>query len=443
MSQFIIALVGRPNVGKSRMFNRISETENKAIVYDYEGVTRDRQYSPGEWYNKFYTVIDTGGFVPKSEGTILRQMRMQAQLAIDEADAIIFMMDGRAGLLDGDRDIANMLRQTQKPVFYVVNKIDSEKRSAELLADFYELGEDLYPLSAEHGLGTDGVMDAVAAIIPADEEEEEAPPFARVAFVGKPNAGKSSLINSLLGTERLLVSDTPGTTRDSIDSHIRSGEREYTLIDTAGLRRKKNISEELEHYSVVQAIRSIDRADVALMIIDAQEGVTSQDKKIAGVIANRGRACVIIINKWDLIEKDTHSVDEYKKELYREMPFMHWAPVIFVSALTKKRVHKILELVDMVFERYTKRVTTSEVNRFLEMAIALHSPPVAGNRRLKFYFAAQVAVRPPAFVYMVNHPESIPSSYKRFLENRLRETFDFEGTPVRTMMRARRRNEHF
>lgn len=443
MSQKLIALVGRPNVGKSRMFNRISSTENKAIVYDFEGVTRDRQYAEGEWYTKRFTLIDTGGFVPSSQDTILSQMRMQAQLALEEADVIVFMMDGRAGLTTGDHEIARMLRETQKPVFYVVNKIDSPKTQGELLAEFYELGETLYPLSAEHGLGTDNLMDDICELLPAQEEEEEAPPYARVAFVGKPNAGKSSLINALLGQERLLTSNIPGTTRDAIDSHITHESREYVLIDTAGLRKKKSVKQELEQYSVVQAIRSIDRADVALLVIDGEKGLSLQDKKIASVVANRGRACVIVVNKWDLVKKDSKTLENFRKEIYHQMPFMSWAPIVFTSALTKKRVYKILENVDSVFDAYTRRVSTSELNRFLEMAVALHSPPVVKNRRLKFYFTSQVAVRPPAFVFMVNHPDSVPDSYKRFMENRLRETFDFDGTPVRIMMRARRRNQFF
>lgn len=441
MSSFIIAIVGRPNVGKSRMFNRLSET-NQAIVHDYEGVTRDRQYATGEWYGKHFTIIDTGGFLPTTEEPMLVSMRRQAQLAIDEADAILFMMDGRAGMTTGDHEIAQMLRQTEKPVFHVVNKVDKPSLEAELISEFYALGVDLYPMSAEHGPGLDRLMDDVAALIPAEPDEpEEELPYARVCVVGKPNAGKSSLLNRILGKERLLTSDVAGTTRDSVDITIEDEGRTYLLIDTAGLRRKKKISEELEHASVVQAIRSIDRSDVALLVIDATAGLTSQDKKIASVIANRGRACVIIINKWDLVEKDSGTADAWRDALYQEMPYMYWAPIMFTSALTGKRVSRVLDHVDHVFERYTHRVKTAELNRFLEESLRTHSPPVVANRRLKFYFCSQVATRPPAFVFMVNYPQHVPASYKRFLENQLRERFDFDGTPVRMLMRARRRRE--
>lgn len=439
MGRFLVALVGRPNVGKSRLFNRLSTT-TKAIVHDFEGVTRDRQYARGEWYNKRFTVIDTGGFVPSSDEPMLMQMRRQAQLAIEEADAIIFMMDGRMGFATGDQEIAQMLRMTDKPVFHVINKIDGPSQKDTMLADFYHMGVQLYPLSAEHGPGLDDLMDDIALHIPADAEHEEELPFARVAFVGKPNAGKSSLINALLGEDRLLTSDVPGTTRDSVDTMLTAKDgKEYMLIDTAGLRRKRSISEDLEQFSVVQAIRSLDRADVAILVLDATLGLSMQEKKIASVIAGRGCACVIVVNKWDLMEKDSFTADTIRKELAEEMPYMNWAPVIFTSALTRQRVFKILESVDQVFENYTKRVTTSSFNKFLEKALLMHSPPVTQNRRIKFYYGSQVATRPPAFVYMVNYPDNVPDSYKRFLENRLREEFDFDGTPIRTMLRARRR----
>lgn len=441
MSRFLIALVGRPNVGKSRLFNRLSTT-TKAIVHDFEGVTRDRQYARGEWYSKRFTVIDTGGFVPSSEEPMLMQMRRQAQLAIEEADAIVFMMDGRMGLATGDLEIAQMLRQTDKPVFHVINKVDAPTQRDTMLADFYQLGVPLYALSAEHGPGLDALMDDVAEHIPSDADHAEELPFARVAFVGKPNAGKSSLINALLGEERLLTSDIPGTTRDSVDTMLTAKDgKQYMLIDTAGLRRKRSISEDLEQYSVVQAIRSIDRADVAILVLDGSRGLSMQEKKIASVVASRGCACVIVVNKWDLVEKDSFTADQIRKEIAEEMPFMDWAPIIFTSAKTRQRVFKILEGVDSVFANYTKRISTSAMNKFIESAIALHSPPVTQNRRVKFYFGSQVATRPPAFVYMVNYPDNVPDSYKRFLENRLREQFDFEGTPIRTMMRARRRRE--
>ncbi len=437
---FILAIVGRPNVGKSRMFNRLSAT-TQAIVHDYEGVTRDRQYGQGEWYTKNFIVIDTGGFLPETEEPMLVSMRNQARLAIEEADAILFMMDGRAGLTTGDMEIANMLRMTEKPVFHIVNKVDAESRAAAMLSDFYQLGSELYAMSAEHGPGIDKLMDDVAEIIPETPSEDEAPPYARIAVVGRPNAGKSSLINKLLGQDRLLTSDVAGTTRDSVDTMLEREDRKYLVIDTAGLRRKKKISEELEHFAVIQAIRSIDRADIALLVIDATKGLSGQDKKIADVTVNRGRAVIVIVNKWDQIEKDSHTADEWRDALCNEMPYLLWAPILFTSALTGKRVHKILDEVDEVFDRYTQRIKTSQINKFIEQAVAMHSPPVQRNRRIKFYFGSQVATRPPSFVFMVNYPDIVPTSYKRFLENRLREEFDFMGTPVRLMMRARRRRE--
>ncbi len=437
---FILAIVGRPNVGKSRMFNRLSST-TRAIVHDFEGVTRDRQYGRGEWYDKQFIVIDTGGFLTDTEEPMLVSMRNQAQLAIEEADAILFMMDGRAGLTSGDSEIASMLRTTKKPVFHVVNKIDAERQRDEMLADFYQLGVDLYAMSAEHGPGIDKLMDDVAELIPSVDEDEEPPPYARIAVVGKPNAGKSSIINRLLGENRLLTSDVAGTTRDSVDTMAKYEEREYMFIDTAGLRRKKKISEELEHFAVIQAIRSIDRADIVLLVIDATKGLSGQDKKIADVAVNRGRAIVVIVNKWDQIEKDSHTADAWRDALCNEMPYLLWAPIMFTSALTGKRVVKIFEEVDEVFDRYTSRIKTAELNKFLEKAVATHSPPVKSNRRIKFYFCSQVATRPPSFVFMVNRPELVPDSYKRFLENQLRQEFDFMGTPVRLMMRARRRRE--
>ncbi len=439
----IVAIVGRPNVGKSRFFNRLTESQD-AIVFDFEGVTRDRQYGDAEWYGREFTLIDTGGFVPTTEEPLLALMRDQARLAIEEADIILFVMDGRAGLLPGDREIANLLREVEKPVFYIVNKVDSPQKSHEFLADFYELGKDLYAVSAEHGPGMDALMDEVAEYIPREPDEiAEDDPFCRIAVVGKPNAGKSSTVNALLGETRLLTSDIPGTTRDAVDTYLEGEDGKlYQVIDTAGLRRKSSISEKLEEFSVVQAIRSIDRADVALLVIDAAEGITAQDKKIASVVNNRGRGCVIVVNKWDLItEKTTETAGWWVKEIRYHMPFVAYAPVIFTSALTGKRVNRLLPLVDEVFEQYTKRIKTADVNRFLEGVMAKHSPPLHRNRRLKFFYAAQVATRPPTFVFVVNYKKGIAASYRRFLENQIREQFDFEGTPIRTVVRERKRRE--
>jgi GTP-binding protein len=433
---FLIAIVGRPNVGKSRLFNRLSQTGD-AIVHDYAGVTRDRQYADGKWYDDHYTVIDTGGFVPESDEPMLRQMRNQAQLAMDEADAILFVLDGRAGVLPSDREIAQLLRQATKPVFFVVNKIDSPVNPQQYIGEFYELGGDLYPISAEHGHGIADMMDAVRKHIPDEQPGEKFEPFARIAVVGKPNAGKSSTINSLLGEERLLTSEIAGTTRDAVDTRITRGDQEYLLIDTAGLRRKKKISQQLEEFAVVQAIRSIDRSDVVLFVVDAEEGITWQDKKIADVIKNRGRACVILVNKWDLVPKDMATAGEYVRAIYHEMPFMEFAPVMFMSALTGQRVHKILDQVDQVFEQYNRRIKTAEVNRFLEMALGMHNPPMHKNRPVKFYYASQVAIRPPTFLFAVNRLDGVKPSYRRYLVNKIRETYGFEGTPIKTVLRGR------
>lgn len=443
MNRKLIAIVGRPNVGKSRLFNRLSD-KGQAIVHDHEGVTRDRQYGDSEWFGRLYTVIDTGGFVPETEEPILAQMRDQAQLAMDEADFIIFLMDGRAGLTAADREIAQMLRETKKPVFYAVNKVDAWGRRADFLHDFWDLGQELYPVSAEHGNGLDALMDDVTESIPVltyDELEalaDQEDPTIKVAVVGKPNAGKSSTVNALLGEDRLLTSDIPGTTRDSIDTSVRHEGRDYLFIDTAGLRKKASISHRLEEFSVVQAIRSIDRADVALLVIDAVHGVTAQDKKIASVVANRGRACVVLVNKWDLIEKDTESAGEFVKELRHQMPFLAWAPVLFISAKTGQRVNKMFAHIETSFDSWTRRLQTAEVNRFVEAIVEQHSPPIHRNRRVRFYYTSQVATRPPTFAFVVNHIDGVAPSYRRFLENRIREGYGFEGTPIRTLIRSRK-----
>jgi GTP-binding protein len=436
---YLVAIVGRPNVGKSRLFNRLSESQ-QAIVHDHEGVTRDRQYADAEWFGRDYTVIDTGGFVPDTDEPMLAQMRDQAQLALDEADAIIFLMDGRQGLTASDRDIAQMLRQADKPVFFAVNKVDLPRLQTELLNDFWELGVELYPVSAEHGYGLDDLMDDVTEPIEVTpfEEEPEDDGRVKVAVVGKPNAGKSSLVNGLLGKERLLTSDVAGTTRDAIDTELQRDGQEYLFIDTAGLRRKRSISQRLEQFAVVQAIKSIDRADVALVVIDATEGITGQDKKICSVVANRGRACVILVNKWDLIEKDEATAGEWARAIRWEMPFLDWAPIMFISALTGQRLHKIFDKINAAHEQWTRRIQTSEINQFIEQIVARHSPPIHRNRRLKFYYTSQVATRPPAFAFVVNHPDGVAPSYKKFLENQIRERYGFEGTPIRTLIRARK-----
>ena len=432
---FIIAIVGRPNVGKSRLFNRLVEAE-AAIVHDEEGVTRDRQYGDGTWYDRKYTVIDTGGFVPQSDDPILTQMRNQVQLAIDEADAIVFVVDGRAGLLAADEDISNLLRQTEKPVFLAVNKIDSWTNQERFLSEFYRLGRELYPVSAEHGIGVETLMDDLTESIEPEEFLEEST-FARLAVVGRPNAGKSSLINSLLGEERLLTSDVAGSTRDSIDTRVEVDGKEYLVIDTAGIRRKKSITHKLEEFAVVRAIRSIDRSDIALLVLDATEEVSRQDKRIASVVQNRGKGCVIVVNKWDLVEKTGETAGEFVKHLRHELQFVNYAPVIFTSALTGQRVRKILTLVDRTYEQFTRRIPTAEVNKFLERVVAQHSPPIYKNKRPKFYYASQVATRPPAFMFSVNSASAVAPAFRKYLTNQLREEYGFEGVPIKTVMRKR------
>ncbi len=432
---FIIAIVGRPNVGKSRLFNRLTDAPS-AIVHDTEGVTRDRQYGDGTWHDRSYTLVDTGGFVPKSDDPILKQMRTQAQLALDEADVILFVVDGRAGPTAADEEISTMLRRSDKPVFGVVNKVDKWTDQEEMLLDFYELGHELYPVSAEHGMGVEELMDDVTEAAPEEEELAEEL-FARIAVVGKPNVGKSSLINAVLGEDRLLTSEVAGTTRDAIDTRVEVGGHEYLVMDTAGLRKKSNITEALEEYSVVHAIRSIDRADVAVLVLDATSELSRQDKKIASVVQNRGRGCVLVVNKWDLIDKTGDTAGEFATFLRQDLQFVQYAPVIFVSALTGKRVSQIFKLVDTVFEQYTRRIQTSEVNKFLEQAVARHSPPVHKNKRPRFYYATQVGTRPPSFMFSVNAPKAVAPSYRKYLVNQLREAYGFEGVPIQAVFRKR------
>ena len=435
----VVALVGRPNVGKSRTFNRLIGAR-EAIVEDIPGVTRDRNYGSGEWYGREFTVIDTGGFEPESADRLLEQMREQAQLAIDEADVIVFIVDGRVGRLPGDELIAQQLRTTEKPVFVAANKLDTYDLFAEG-AEFWPLGlDEPFPVSAEHGLGFDELMDAVAAALPPAESLGEEPDGGtiQVAVIGKPNAGKSTLINRLLGSDRLLTSNIPGTTRDAIDTLVTRDDdgRQYLLIDTAGMRRKRSISQQVEKYSVVQAVKSMERADVALLVVDATQGVTDQDARIARLAADRGCAMAILLNKWDAIaEKETNTAKEFIEHVREKLPFCTWAPVLTMSAKTGQRATKVFDLVERVAAGARERVGTGELNRALKQILAQHQPPMGRARAIKFYLLVQVGIAPPTFVAQVNQPRELPAAYKRYMVNQLRERYGFVGAPIRLILR--------
>ena len=433
----VIALVGRPNVGKSRLFNRLV-SGSSAIVEDTPGVTRDRNYGQCKWYGHSMTVIDTGGFEPDTEDVLLEQMRDQALLAVEEADIIIFVVDARAGCLPVDNTIATILRQSDKPIFIGANKLDTPTLAPNA-AEFYSLGfEEVHPISAEHGFGIDEFMDALILNLPKDDPDKKrtAESAVRIAVIGKPNAGKSTLINRLLGSERLLTSDIPGTTRDSIDTLIERDGKQYVLIDTAGLRRKRSISLRLEKFSVVRAIKSIEEADIALILIDATQGATDQDAKIAHLAHHRGKSIALLLNKWDeLKDKDTNTARDFEQSLRDKLPFCSYAPVVTISALTGQRTHKLLELVDRLVEKAKVRISTGDLNRTIEFIISQHQPPATQNKRIRFYYTTQVTASPPTFVLQVNIPEGIQTSYRRYMANKLREAYDFEGTPIRLLFR--------
>lgn len=432
----IVAIVGRPNVGKSTLFNRLSRTR-KAIVEDEPGVTRDRNYTEAVWDEKRFTIVDTGGFDPGATDSMLTLMREQAQLAIDEADVIVLLFDGRAGVLPADEEVVTYLRRAQKPIFYVVNKIDGREQEG-LSAEFYALGiETIYPISAAHGHGISDLFDDVAELLPEGEGGDSGDDTIRVAVVGKPNAGKSTFINKLLGEERLLTSELPGTTRDSIDTQLTYNGRRYVFVDTAGIRRKRSISQRLEKFSVVRAIASIEEADIVLIVVDAAVGATDQDEKIAGLAYERGRACMLLVNKWDLVEKDTNTAGTFAKELRHRFKFLGFAPIHFLSAKTGLRVAKTLQLIENVYGEFARRIGTGELNRFFEEVVEHKQPPMYRTRKVKIYYVTQVATRPPTFVAKTNYPEAIHFSYERFLKNQLRERFGFEGTPIRLYFRAR------
>lgn len=436
MQKPLVAVIGRPNVGKSTFFNRIVG-RRIAIIEDTPGVTRDRIYSDAEWLGRVFTLVDTGGIEPESEEPILRQMRLQAQIAIDTADVIIFMVDAKEGIHPADWDVAQMLRHTDKPVLLVVNKVD--KFPTDVHFEFYSMGMgDPIPISATQMLGLGDMLDDVVANFPRNEEEVEDESIINVAVVGKPNAGKSSLVNSLLGEERVIVSEVPGTTRDAIDTPFTQEGQDYLIIDTAGIRRKARIeAESIERYSVIRSLAAIRRCDVAVIVLDAEQGVTEQDTKIAGFVHEEGKAAIVIVNKWDLIEKDTHTMAKFRKQLAEDLKFLDYAPTLFISAKSGQRVNKVLELVKAVYEHASQRITTGMLNEVLGDAIRVNEPPMRGGRRLKVFYATQVSVRPPTILLFVNEPDLMHYSYERYLENHLRKSFDLEGTPVRLRLRSR------
>lgn len=430
----IVALVGRPNVGKSTLFNRLTRSRD-ALVDDFPGVTRDRNYGDAEWEGIPYTVVDTGGFSGQLDDRFADAIRQQVFQAIEDADAVVMLMDGKHGLSPFDRDIVDHLRNAVKSVFYVVNKIDGPEQESGLV-DFYRLGLDrIYPLSAEHRYGLVDLMDALVAIFPRSEEETDE--AIKLAVVGRPNVGKSSLINRLIGKQRHLVSDTPGTTRDAVDSLITYYGRQYRLIDTAGIRRKGKVSQKIEKFSVMKALRSLDRCDVALILVDASEGITDQDVSVAGYAYDRGCGCIFLLNKWDLVEKNHRTVKVYTDRLRQEAKFLAFAPVMTISALTGQRVPRILELVNDVHEQYTRRVPTGRVNRILAQAMEDNEPALHRGRRLKFYYATQASSRPPTFILFVNFPEAVHFSYRRYLLNQIRLATGLDQTPIRLLLRQR------
>ncbi|MEG1560585.1 MAG: ribosome biogenesis GTPase Der [Clostridia bacterium] len=432
----LVAIVGRPNVGKSTFFNKMIG-RRVAIVEDTPGVTRDRIYGDATWLNYSFTLIDTGGIEPKKDDIISTQMQRQAQLAIETADVIMFMVDGREGLTASDMEVADMLRKSKKPIVLAVNKVDAPKFE-DSIYDFYELGlGEPITISSSQGLGLGDLLDAIVADFKANLEETNETRV-NIAVVGKPNVGKSSIVNALLGTERAIVSDIPGTTRDSIDTPFTVNDKDYVLVDTAGIRRKRAIEDEsIERYSVIRSLAAIRRADVALIVVDAEQGLSEQDVRIAGYVHEEGRASVLIVNKWDLIEKDTHTMDKFKADLARDLTFMSYVPMLFTSALTKQRINKIIEYVEMVYAEANKRVTTGTLNDILAEAIEMNEPPSDKGKRLKIFYATQVSVCPPTFVIFVNEPEIMHFSYKRYLENYFRKSFGLMHTPLRTIIRKR------
>ena len=441
MSKPVVAIVGRPNVGKSTLFNVLAG-EMISIVKDTPGVTRDRIYADVSWLDRDFTLIDTGGIEPDSSDIILSQMREQAQIAIDTADVIIFITDVRQGLVDADSKVADMLRRAKKPVILAVNKVDNFDKFMPDVYEFYNLGiGDPNPVSASSRLGIGDLLDAVVAYFPEKDKEEEEDERPRVAIIGKPNVGKSSIINKLLGENRVIVSDIAGTTRDAIDTEIVHNGKEYVFIDTAGLRRKSKIKEELERYSIIRTVTAVERADVVLMVIDAVEGVTEQDAKIAGIAHERGKGIIIVVNKWDAIEKNDRTMREYEGKIRNVLSYMPYAEIMYISAKTGQRIQKLFDMIDMVIENQSLRIATGVLNEIMTEAVAMQQPPSDKGKRLKLYYITQVSVKPPTFVIFVNDKELMHFSYTRYLENKIREAFGFRGTSLKFFIRERKEKE--
>lgn len=436
----IVAVVGRPNVGKSTLFNALAG-EMISIVKDTPGVTRDRIYADVTWLDKSFTLIDTGGIEPDSSDVILSQMRDQAQIAIDTADVILFMTDVRQGLQDADSKVADMLRRSHKPVILVVNKVDDFQKYMPDVYEFYNLGiGDPVAISAANRLGVGDMLDQVISHFPEDAGNEEEDERTKIAIVGKPNVGKSSIVNRLIGENRVIVSDIAGTTRDAVDTEVVHNGREYVFIDTAGLRRKNKIKEELERYMIVRTVSAVERADVVVLVIDAVEGVTEQDAKIAGIAHERGKGVIIAVNKWDLVEKDDKTIYKFTDRVRDVLSYMPYAELIFISAVTGQRLPKLFDLIDMVIENHSLRVATGVLNEIMTEAVALQQPPSDKGKRLKLYYITQVAVKPPTFVIFVNDKELMHFSYTRYIENKIREAFGFRGTSLKFIIRERKEN---
>ena len=439
--QPVVAVVGRPNVGKSTLFNVLAG-EKISIVKDTPGITRDRIYADVTWLNYAFTLVDTGGIEPESKDIILSQMREQAQIAIDTADVIMFMTDVKQGLVDADAKVADMLRRAQKPVILVVNKVDNYNTMMPDVYEFYNLGiGDPHPISAANRTGIGDMLDEVVKYFPDVTEEEEEDDRIRVAIVGKPNVGKSSIINRLLGENRLIVSDIAGTTRDAVDTEVKYNGKEYVFIDTAGLRRKNKIKEELERFMIIRTVSAVERADIVVLVIDATEGVTEQDAKIAGIAHDRGKGMIIAVNKWDAIEKNDKTVNEFSAKIKQVLSFMPYAEMLFISALTGQRLPKLYDTIEAVHENHSLRVATGVLNEIMSEAVVMQQPPSDKGKRLRLYYITQVAVKPPTFVIFVNDKELMHFSYTRYIENQIRASFGFKGTPLKFIIRERKENQ--